>query len=150
MKKLTWITGSVVAGTLLIASSVYACGGPGEMGFGGHKGKGDPVMHMVKRLDLDETQRDTIQKIMDEQRDAKDASRKTGDENRKALREAAMSETYDAAKVKALADSVAQDMSNMIVQRTETMHRIRGLLNEEQLKELEEHQEKRYDRGHRS
>lgn len=149
MKKLAWITGSVVAGTLLIASTAYACGGPGGMGFGGPHGKGDPLMRMVKRLDLDKSQRETIWNIMDEQHDAKRANRETAFEHREALREAAMAETYDTAKVKALADTVAQDMSNMIVKRTETMHRIRGVLNEEQLEELEEYREKGFGRGHR-
>lgn len=149
MKKIHWITGSVVAGTLLIVSAASACGGPGGMGFSGPHGKGDPVMHMVKRLDLDKSQRDAIWNIMDEQRDAKRANRENTFENREALRDTAMAETYDAAKIKALADTVAQDMSNMIVQRTETMHRIRGILNEEQLEQLEEYHEKGFGRGHR-
>ncbi len=148
MKKRNWIIGSVLAGTLLTAGAVYAggggCGGPG--GFEG--GRGDKMMHMVQKLDLTKEQRQAIWAIMDEQRDKMRDKRDDMFELRKALKEATTSDNYDAVKVRQLADTKAKMMSDMIVERTETMNRIRKVLTAEQVKKLDDTQSRFFGRGH--
>lgn len=145
-KKAFWVTGTLAA-TLLITSAAFACGGPGGMSFGGHHGQGQKMMKMVDRLDLNDEQRDAVWEIMDEQRDAMRDKRDDASDNRKALRTATMSDNYDETEVRALADNMAKDMSDMIVQRSTAMQRIRSLLNQEQLEQLDKYQDRGFGRG---
>lgn len=152
MKKRNWIIGSVLAGTLLTAGAVYAgggCGGGSGFGPGGFEGgRGGNMMHMVEQLDLTKEQRQAIWKIMDEQRDKMRNKRDDMFDLHKALREAATTDNYDATKVRQLADTKAKMMSDMIVERTETMNRIRKVLDAEQVKKLDATQDSFFGRGH--
>ncbi len=145
MKKRNWIIGSILAGTIGIAGVAHACGGPGGH-FGGHHG-GDRMMHMMKTLDLTTEQRQAIRKIKNESRDQMEVKRDELFEIRKALREQGRAETYDAAKVRDLADAKAKITADMTVQRIKTMQQIRKELTAEQLKELDEMKDRRFSRG---
>ena len=151
MKKRNWVIGSVLAGTLLTAGVVYAgggCGGPGSGHGGSEGGRGGDMKHLVERLDLNKEQRQSVWKIMDEQRDKMRDKRGDMFDIHKALREAATADNYDAAKVRQLADSKAKLMADMLVERTETMNRIRKLLTAEQVKKLDDTQSRFFGRGH--
>lgn len=148
MKKRNWIISTVLAGSLLSVGAMgvaSACGGPGE-GFGG-RGHGDKMMHMVEKLDLSKAQRTSIWKIMDEQRDKMRGNREAMYDIHKSLREAAGAENYDQDKVRELANKKASRMSDMIVQRTQTMNQIRQLLNEEQVAKFNKFQDRSLGRG---
>ena len=144
MKKRNWIIGSVLAGTIGLAGVAHACGGPGGH-FRDHHG-GDRMMHVMKTLDLTKEQRTAIRKIKNESRDQMEVKRDELFEIRKALREQGSAETFDAAKVRELADAKAKIMADLTVQRIKTMHQIRKELTAEQLKELDEMKDRRFER----
>jgi Spy/CpxP family protein refolding chaperone len=144
MKKRNWIIGSVLAGTIGLAGVAHACGGPGGH-FRDHHG-GDRMMHVMKELDLTKEQRTTIRKIKNESRDQMAEKRDELFEIRKALREQGSAEKYDAAKVRELADAKAKIMADLTVQRIKAMHQIRKELTAEQLKELDEMKDRRFER----
>jgi Spy/CpxP family protein refolding chaperone len=144
MKKRNWIIGSILAGTIGIAGVAHACSGPGGHFRGVHGG--DRMMHVMKTLDLTTEQRQAIRKIKNESRDQMEVKRDEMFEIRKALREQGSAETYDAAKVRELADAKAKIMTDMTVQRFKTMHQIRKELTAEQLKELDEIKDRRFER----
>ena len=151
MKKRNWVIGSVLAGTLLTAGAVYAgggCGGPGFGPGGFEGGRGGNMMRMVEQLDLTKEQRQAVWAIMDEQRNKMRDKRADMVDIRKALHEAATSANYDATKVRELADTKAKMMSDMMVERTETMNRIRKVLTAEQVKKLDDTQYRFFGRGH--
>lgn len=148
MKKRNWIISTVLAGSILSVGAMgvaSACGGPGG-GMGG-RGHGDKMMHMIEKLDLTKEQRTSIWKIMDEQKGKMGGNREEMYSIHKALREAASSENYDQDKVRELANKKASMMSDMIVQRTESMNKIRQLLNEEQVATFNKFQDRAFDRG---
>lgn len=140
MKKSSRILGGLLTvGVLTLGASgiAQACGGPG----GFHHGKGmamgmQRMDYMMEKLDLNDAQRESIRKLVDQQRDQMRNQRDSMRDIRKALRQQVMSENYDAAKVRELADSKARLMANMLVQRTETMHQIRQQLTPEQMTRL--------------
>jgi Spy/CpxP family protein refolding chaperone len=92
--------------------------------------------HVMRRLDLSEQQRDKIFEIRYAQeptvRDKLKALRKV----REALRESATAENYDAQRVHNLADQQARILADLAVMRTETFHRIYGVLTPEQKQKL--------------
>jgi Spy/CpxP family protein refolding chaperone len=104
------------------------------------------MMHMMNTLDLTAEQREAIRKIKNDTREQMGAKRDEMFEIRKALREQGRAETYDAAKVRELADAKAKIMADMTVQRVKTMHQIRKELTPEQIKQLNEMKEHRF--GH--
>lgn len=148
MKKRNWIISTVLAGSILSVGAMgvaSACGGPGG-GFGG-KGHGSKMMHMVEKLDLSKEQRTSVWKIMDAQKDTMRANREQMYSIHTALRDAAGAVNYDQDKVRELANKKASMMSDMIVQRTESMNKIRQLLNEEQVATFNKFQDRSFDRG---
>jgi Spy/CpxP family protein refolding chaperone len=144
MKKRNWIIGSILAGTIGLAGVAHACGGPGGH-FRDHHG-GDRMMHVMKALDLSTEQRTAIRKIKNESRDQMDVKRDELFEIRKALRKQGSAETFDAAKVRKLADAKAKIKADMTVQRIKTMHQIRKELTAEQLAKLDEMKARRLER----
>jgi len=158
MKKCNLIISSVLsAGMLTIGSAgiAYAYGGPdGPGGPGGapcgpgefrnhHRGpdseaRKERMNYMMNRLELDQQQREAIKKIRDEQMAKMRTKRDEMKKIREAIREQAFAEKYDAAKVRELADAKAKLMSDMMVERMETMNRIRQLLTEQQEARMKE------------
>jgi len=152
MKKRNWVIGSLLAATVLTAGATgvaQACGGPG----GFHHGAGMMSMHadrmdrMMDRLELNDAQRQSIEKIVGSQRDQMRTTRKSMQDIRKALRDQVSADNYDPAKVRQLADAKAKLMADMTVQRTETMHQIRQQLTPEQLATLNKMQQRKMGPG---
>jgi len=115
---------------------------------GEHHGmqRGGDLRHLLKRLDLSEEQRDQIFELKHAQRPAMRDKVKELRQGRSALRAAAMAKDYDARQVRQLADAQAKLIADLMVMRTETFHRIYGLLTPEQQQKLAEWKDKR--RGH--
>lgn len=153
MKKRNWINrsaliSSVLAGSILTigaASAVHACSGPGGNFRDEHRG--DKMMRVMKKLDLTREQRQAIRNIKNETRDQMETKRDEMIDIRKALREQSRAETYDASKVRELANTKSQIMADMTVQRIETMNRIRKELTQDQLTQMDKLKERRYERG---
>lgn len=144
MKKRNWLISSILAGSILAISAAgvaHACGGDR----GNHRG--DKMTHMMKKLDLTEEQSQTIGKIKDEQREQMRARRDEMTDIRKALREQARADNFDASKVRELANAKAKIMVEMTVERVETMNRIRKQLTPEQVAKLDSMKERRSKRG---
>lgn len=148
MKKRNLILSTVLATGILSVGAISvasACGGPGG-GFGG-QGHGNKMMHMVEKLDLSKQQRTSVWKIMDQQKDNMRTNREQMYTIHKALRDAAAAQNYDQDKVRELANQKASMMSDMIVQRTQTMNQIRKLLTPEQLEKFNNMQDRSFGRG---
>ncbi|MCW8899255.1 MAG: Spy/CpxP family protein refolding chaperone [Gammaproteobacteria bacterium] len=144
MKKRNWIIGSILAGAIGITGVAQACSGYGEHSRGDHKG--DRMMHVMKKLDLTKEQRQAVRNIKKESRDQMEVKRDEMFELRKALRKEANAKKYNAAKVRELADAKAKIMSDITVQRIETMNRVRKELTPEQLEKLDDIKARRFDR----
>jgi len=162
MKKQNLIISSFLAATMLTIGSVgvvHAYGGPnagatdGPMGgpMGGpmhgpmnrpcdhpREAQSDRMAYMMKMLELDRKQRDAIKKIREEQDKKMEAKMDEMKKIRNAMREQAMAEKYDAAKVRELADAQAKLMSDMMVERMATMDLIRKQLTEQQAARMEQ------------
>ena len=148
MKKRNLIIGSILAGTIGIAGLAQACGGPGEGFRGAHKGHGgDRMMHVMKKLDLSDEQRDAVRTIKRDSRNQMQAKRDEMQDIRQALRKQANAEAYDAAKVRELADAKAKIMADITVQRIETMQKVRKQLSAEQLAKFDDMKDRRSMRG---
>jgi protein CpxP len=102
-------------------------------GGGMHRGA---MPHMFKRLNLTDAQRDQVFKIMYAAMPAKHDKMKQLRDGRRALHDAAMASNYDAAKVRALADAEAKTIADLMVLRTETFHKVLGVLTPAQREQL--------------
>jgi protein CpxP len=109
--------------------------------YGRHREGGLP--RAFERLNLTQEQRDKISQIMDGGKQARQEKRKALWERRKALRDQAMAETYDAQRVQDLADQQAKLQAELTVMRTETFHNVYSVLTPDQKKSLAEMQEQR-------
>jgi len=148
MKKRNVIIGGILAGTIGVAGLAQACGGPGGGFRGGHDDhRGDKMMYVMKKLDLNDEQRDAVRTIKRDSRDQMEAKRDEMYDIRQALRKQASAETYDVAKVRELADAKARVMADITVQRIETMQKVRQQLTPEQLEEFDDIKDRRFKRG---
>jgi len=149
MKKRNLVIGSILAGSIGVAGMAHACGGPGGHFRGGHQEwhGGDRMMYVMKKLDLSQEQRETIRNIKRDTRDQMQAKRDEMFDLRQALHKQASEETYDAAKVRELADAKAKLMADMAVQRIETMRKIRQQFTPEQLEEFDDMKERHFKRS---
>lgn len=112
-----------------------------------HMGMNGPVPPFLKDVALSETQQDTIFSILHNQeplmRKKVQALQKTED----ALRELALSDNYDEANAKKLADSAADMMAEINLLRTRTDHQLFFVLSDEQRKQAEE-RKKAFEKDH--
>ncbi len=138
----TLIAGTAVAGT------AYARGGFGHgFGPGGFSDGSAQVERMIRVLDLDDAQRTEVRAIVDE---ARPQGRELGDSLRDARErfgELVKSDTLDTAELQSLADAQGDAIAAAMVTRAQVMHEIRGVLNADQLEQLDEMLEKRGQRG---
>ncbi len=161
MNKRQWIIASVFAGSMGVASLTHAVGGYGDSdGYSGedhcngkkseHKGKhrGGFGMRGFKHLDLTDEQQTAIKGIKTESHGQMKTTRSELSDIQKSLHEQRSTEAYNASKVRELADAEAKLMSDIVVQRIQTIHNIRKELTEEQLKALEKQQSERGNKGH--
>ena len=144
MTKRNWIIASLLAGTLGVAGVAQACGGPGGHHRGDHQG--DRIMHVIKKLDLTEEQRETIRSIKSESRDQMQAKRDEMQKIRQALREQSRAVEFDANKVRELADAKSKIMADITVQKIQDMHQVRKQLTPEQLEKFDAMKDKRSKR----
>ena len=96
------------------------------------------MMQIIHELDLSDEQQEKIWKIVDARRGDMRAAMKAGRASREQMREMMQSGTYDAEKVKALAEQQGELVSDRIVKRAEMMNAIRQILTEEQVTHLTE------------
>ena len=143
------ILGSVLAASLLGLSATGTALAVPDAGpahgqraayehYGRHHEGGLP--RVFERLNLTQEQRDKISQIMDGSKQARQEKRKALWESRKALRDQAMAETYDAQRVQELADQQAKLQAELTVMRTETFHNVYSVLTPDQKKSLAEMQ----------
>lgn len=144
MKKRNLILAGMLASTLGVAG--IASVAHASRGHDGCEHRGDHMKHMMKKLDLSKEQRQTIRSIKNESRDQMQAKRDEMYKIRKALREQGSAKTYDANKVRELANAKSKIMADMTVQRIEHMHKMRKQLTPEQLEKFDEMKNKRKDR----
>ncbi|MEJ2060179.1 MAG: Spy/CpxP family protein refolding chaperone [Gammaproteobacteria bacterium] len=140
-----------VALTTLAAGTAYAW--PGGGGFDGHgpqhascRHHGGGMHRFMAGLNLTDKQRDEIFKIRYEQKPVVREKMKALFEIRRSLRDATLADHYDAKHVKTLADKQAKLNAELIVMRSDTMHRIYSVLNPAQKKQLEEIRKQRAER----
>lgn len=105
-----------------------------------HQGRnGEPmVMHMLRGLDLSETQRGQIKALADSQREQVRAGMQNVREQRRALHALAFADKYDAAAASAKADQLARAEADLARLTTENMQKIYALLTPEQQAKLKE------------
>lgn len=149
MKKRNFIISGILAASLLTMGVVglahaKTCDGRGGSQRGHH---GDKMMKMMGKLDLSGEQQEAIQKIRDEQGSKKKSTRAAMQGIKKALHEQTRTETFNADEVRRLADAKAKIVTDMTVQRIETMHRIHKELTPEQIEKMKKMKQHRH--GHK-
>jgi Spy/CpxP family protein refolding chaperone len=161
MKKSGLIISGLLATSFLGLGSVASAGpcgnfgggpgGPGGMGYmsgmkAHHRGFG--MINMMQQLDLNKEQRQAIRDIVDTQRNQMRDRRDQLVDIRQALHDQVSSDSYDAAKVRELADQRAKIMADMMVQRSETMNKIRKQLTTEQREKLDQARQDKFGFGY--
>lgn len=114
-------------------------GGPGMMqGERGMFGGGHHMHRLLRGLDLTEAQRDQVFSLLHAEAPAMREKAKELRKLRMELQTLALSDTYDEAKAKSLADAGARVMADMAQQAARTGNKVYQLLTPEQRKALEE------------
>ncbi len=130
----------------LIAGTAITGTASARGGFG-HGGGDAQIERMIRALDLDDTQRTEVRRIVDQ---ARPQARALGDslrDGRAQLGEMVKSENLDAAALQSLADAQGDAMAAAMVARAQVMHDIRGILTAEQLEKLDTLRERHGERG---
>jgi len=121
------------AATILQAGPIGSCEpGARHAMFKSEHGRHAGPMKMLRKLDLTEEQQDKVFELMHKQKPAMRDKMKEMREGRKAIREAVMSDTYDAKQVNQLADKQGRMVAEMIKMRTSNFNQIYTLLTPEQ------------------
>ena len=136
---------AVLLAVVFALSSVAVAKGYGRSGKGhctrqecADRGFGEHNLGAVMRLDLSDSQREQVLKIMeDHQIEMIKANRQliTG---RKALREALQGDTFNEAKVRQAYKEMSSLREDRLVARSQAMNEIKAVLTPEQIKHLEE------------
>lgn len=143
MKARKYVITSLLAGGLLTAGAAGIAtarpAGDCDMGPRGERmshehahARGGPSTRMFRHLDLTEAQQTEIKQITEGARTAHKDTRDALRTNRQALRELATGADYDVQRVRELADAQAKLQADMLVARTETLHRVHQVLTPEQ------------------
>ena len=144
--------GAVIVTTLLMSSAAFAHPGfgPGRLGMTGMR------TPLLDELQLTGDQRTQVETIFVSGRDAVRALVRQLWEMRTPIREAARTEPFDEAQVRAQAQEAADVHAQLIVARAQLINQVRGVLTEEQKVRLDELQAQRLEqfrewrRQHRS
>ncbi|MBT0963520.1 Spy/CpxP family protein refolding chaperone [Denitromonas iodatirespirans] len=142
----------LLASSVALAVPLAAQAGPGMGGCRGdmHGGAGMGYdkggMRMLRGLDLTEAQRDQIFELKHAQMPKMRDQVKVMRELRGQLRDAAMSDAYDAAKVKALTEQQAAAMAAMTQLRLANQHAVYQVLTAEQREQLKSRRAARAER----
>lgn len=159
MKKRNIVLTTVLAGSVLTlaATGVVTANPRGDCGHGfaaphgamfhggGRHGHGMGLL--TRRLNLTQAQRDKIFQIRYAAQPTVRDKMKELRQARLALRDAAMSDTYDAGQVHKLAQAQANVMADLIAMRTETRNRIYHVLTPEQQAQVKQWQQNGPGRG---
>jgi len=103
-----------------------------DFGRGGHRRMGGGIMKGLGRLDLTETQKTEIRRIMESRRAALEPLRSRFQADRDALRAAADASSPDVAAVGAAYLRVRANGETMRAERQKTMEEVRAVLTNEQ------------------
>jgi Spy/CpxP family protein refolding chaperone len=147
------ITGAVGAGIAhaFPPGGAHGClHGPRAMGFGGHKGYGDPdrmIDRMAESLNLTKEQRDAMRTIVDKARPQTRELRDKLAENHKQLRALIQQGMPKESEVRKLADAQGQAIADMIVLRTKVRTEIRGVLTDAQREKMQQWHERHERHG---
>lgn len=146
-----YIAALLVAGSLAFALPAAAQAQPGRQGgaMPMHEMRGGG-MHMLRRLDLTEAQRDQVFKIFHDQAPAMRERMKAARAAHEELRKATAAPSFDSGRVRQLADAVGKAHADAAYARAETMSRVVALLTPEQRTKLEEFRARGQRRGQRS
>lgn len=122
----------------LAANEAFSQGAPmgGEM-HGGMHHRGESMMHM-RALGLSEAQQDQIFKIHHDSVPAMREQMKQVQKARAQLRQLAMADNFDEARVRQAADAQAKALSAMAVMRAQTANRVRQVLTPEQRQKMDQ------------
>jgi protein CpxP len=104
----------------------------GDFGGGGHRGMGGGMMKGLSRLDLSESQKADIRRIMESRHAELQSLRERFQADRDALRAAADSPSPDPAAVGAAFLRVRANGETMRAERRKTMEEVRAVLTNEQ------------------
>lgn len=102
----------------------------------GHKQGEHRLQRMMAYLEMDQTQRDQVKELFEQNRDKVEEKHQAMHKIRQQLREAGTSDTYDTDRVKQLAKQQAQLGAELAELRTATFNRIYQLMTPEQKKKL--------------
>lgn len=132
-----------VALALLLLPGLLAAQGPHHRGpyQGGMK-----AGLLVEGLDLDEAQRQAIDELMASYRDELTAQFQVVAQARRALGDQIYAEIFDEAAIRAASTELAAAEAETAVTRGEIYQQLRGLLNAEQVAQLEKMREAREER----
>ncbi len=160
MKRRNAIIGTLLAGSVAtLTLSGIAFASP-DKGFDGHRCERGASMHggmhggmmkhagarlhrMLAKLDLSDAQRDQVFNIVYKQIPELRAKKIALRKGRLALREASQSDDYDAQRIRKLADAQAKILSELMVIRAETFHKVSAVLTPEQREQLRQMQARR-------
>ena len=127
----------LIAGTSL-ANSKEAHEPPEYPGCERHMGAAESVPPFLRDVELSESQQDTIFSILHNQEPLMRKKMQALHKTEEALRALALSNAYDEASAKKLADSAAEIMAEINLLHTRTDHQLFFVLNDEQRKQAEE------------
>jgi Spy/CpxP family protein refolding chaperone len=113
---------------------------------GGHRGMGGGIMRGLSRLDLTETQKTEIRRILESRHAALESLRSRVQADRDALRAAADAPSPDPAAVGAAFLRVRANGEVMRAERQKTMEEVRAVLTNEQREEFDAMRENFRDR----
>jgi protein CpxP len=139
------VAASLFAATPAISGDGTHCDRKHHAGKMGHHGEKHGFHQKLKELNLTETQQAQVKDIMEKQKPQREAKWKEMSEARKALHEAARSDTYDSARVRELAGKQAQIKADMTVMRIETLHQVYALLTPEQKQKWDAKRDQHHD-----
>lgn len=112
----------------------------------GHKQGEHRLQHMMDYLKMDQTQRDQVKELLEQNRDKVQEKRQAMHKIRQQLRDAGTSDTYDADRVKQLAEQKARLGAEMAELHTATFNRIYRLMMPEQKEKLKAMREQKTHR----
>jgi len=131
----------VLAVVFAVSSVALARGGYGKSGgyCAAGQGFGGPGLGAVMRLDLSDSQRDQVLKIMEDHQIDRIKARGQLIKGREALREALQGDTFNEGKVRQAYKKMSSLREDRLVARSQAMNEIKAVLTPEQIKQLDEH-----------
>lgn len=138
----------IIACSLIAASATSLAVLAHEHGAERHQGKSrSPEMHMLKGLELSDSQQQQIQTLVQQQRDNTKPRKERKAEMAK-MQALVQAEQFDEAAVRALLQQIQQQRLENKLAMLKLQHDIRQLLTAEQREELDKQRERRREKRH--